>query len=126
VRRTATLAGGPDIVADDFACRHDECLSSLLWKGNEEERGFVPLPLGRAPRRPSAPPPPVSGDDDDKEGWDMPALGEDGSGMNDRARLIEVMESVGWVQAKAARVLGLTPRQIGYALRKYDIAIKKF
>ena len=36
------------------------------------------------------------------------------------------MESVGWVQAKAARVLGLTPRQVGYALRKYDIEIKKF
>ena len=33
VRRTATLAKGVKIVADDFACRHDECLSSTLWKG---------------------------------------------------------------------------------------------
>ena len=41
-------------------------------------------------------------------------------------RLIDVMESVGWVQAKAARVLGLTPRQVGYALRKHEIPIKKF
>jgi Nif-specific regulatory protein len=36
------------------------------------------------------------------------------------------MERTGWVQAKAARLMNLTPRQIGYALRKYDIPIKKF
>jgi Nif-specific regulatory protein len=36
------------------------------------------------------------------------------------------MEAAGWVQARAARMLGLTPRQIGYALKKLDIAIKKF
>ncbi len=132
VRRTATLAGGPNIIADDFACKHDECLSSLLWKPEDESvRGFVPLPLGRGPRRsPSSPPPAgssaASDAEGEEEGWDMPALGDDSSGKNDRARLIEVMESVGWVQAKAARVLGLTPRQIGYALRKYDITVKKF
>ena len=28
------------------------------------------------------------------------------------------MEKAGWVQAKAARILGVTPRQVGYALRK--------
>jgi Nif-specific regulatory protein len=36
------------------------------------------------------------------------------------------MDAAGWVQARAARLLGLTPRQIGYALRRYDIRIKKF
>ena len=35
------------------------------------------------------------------------------------------MERCGWVQAKAARLLGLTPRQIGYALKKYDIEIRQ-
>jgi Nif-specific regulatory protein len=30
------------------------------------------------------------------------------------------------VQAKAARIMGLTPRQIGYAMRKHEIKIKKF
>lgn len=43
-----------------------------------------------------------------------------------RERLIEAMERSGWVQAKAARLLGLTPRQISYALRKHNIGIKKF
>jgi Nif-specific regulatory protein len=47
-------------------------------------------------------------------------------GKSERERLIEALEKTGWVQAKAARLLGLTPRQIGYALRKQDIDIKKF
>jgi len=45
---------------------------------------------------------------------------------SERERLIEAMETAGWVQAKAARIMGLTPRQIGYALRKHDVDIKKF
>jgi Nif-specific regulatory protein len=36
------------------------------------------------------------------------------------------MEAAGWVQAKAARLLGITPRQLGYALRKHQVEIKKF
>ena len=133
VRRTATLACGPDIQATDFACKHDECLSSMLWKAGPEAppTNFVPLPITRAPRKMSAAPSvssaePLSAALDDEEGWDMPALMVDETGRSDRERLIDVMESVGWVQAKAARVLGLTPRQVGYALRKYDIPIKKF
>jgi Nif-specific regulatory protein len=35
------------------------------------------------------------------------------------------MERAGWVQAKAARILGLSVRQVGYALKKYDIEVKK-
>ncbi|MBZ8135253.1 nif-specific transcriptional activator NifA [Afifella sp. IM 167] len=45
---------------------------------------------------------------------------------SERDRLVEAMETAGWVQAKAARILGMTPRQIGYALRKHSIPIKKF
>jgi Nif-specific regulatory protein len=36
------------------------------------------------------------------------------------------METAGWVQAKAARILRLTPRQVGYALRKHGIELQKF
>ena len=43
-----------------------------------------------------------------------------------RAELLDALEGAGWVQAKAARLLGLTPRQIGYAIRKYDIEVRKF
>ena len=45
--------------------------------------------------------------------------------LTEKERLLDVMERTGWVQAKAARVLGITPRQIGYALRKYRIEMKR-
>jgi Nif-specific regulatory protein len=47
-------------------------------------------------------------------------------GATDRDSLINALEKSGWVQAKAARLLNLTPRQIAYALGKYNIEIKKF
>ena len=42
-----------------------------------------------------------------------------------RERLLKAMEKAGWVQAKAARLLNLTPRQVGYALKKYNIEVKR-
>ena len=39
----------------------------------------------------------------------------------ERRRLLEALERSGWVQAKAARALGLTPRQVAYKVRKYEI-----
>ncbi len=50
---------------------------------------------------------------------------EDLDALPQRERLVRVMERSGWVQAKAARMLGMTPRQIGYALRKYNVEIKR-
>ncbi len=40
----------------------------------------------------------------------------------DRRRLQDALERVGWVQARAARALGLTPRQVAYKIRKYGIS----
>ncbi|WP_284693019.1 helix-turn-helix domain-containing protein [Escherichia coli] len=50
----------------------------------------------------------------------------DGGAVPERERIVQAMERSGWVQAKAARLLGLTPRQIGYALKKYNIEVKRF
>jgi Nif-specific regulatory protein len=44
----------------------------------------------------------------------------------ERERLIWAMEQCGWVQAKAARLLRVTPRQLGYALLKHNIEVRKF
>jgi len=41
-------------------------------------------------------------------------------------RLIWAMERCGWVQAKAARLLKISPRQMGYALHKHEIEVRKF
>ena len=43
-----------------------------------------------------------------------------------RKHIIAALERCGWVQAKAARLLNITPRQMGYALQKYDIEVRKF
>ena len=142
VRRTATLASGATILPDDFACRHDECMSALLWKipARPAQPGYFPLPIaGRAPvnaREIVECEEPVKlplarAASRDSEGplalssENRPA-GADVEDRDERGRLVEAMEAAGWVQAKAARLLGITPRQISYALRKYDIAIKKF
>ncbi|WP_395665814.1 nif-specific transcriptional activator NifA [Methylocella sp.] len=136
VRRTATLSQGEAIEEGDFACRNDGCLSSILWKGSDMPIVPAHAPLARAPH----PAPPVeaprvdvprspAGHDDEggpdlAEGAIRPA-GE-GDLRTDRERIIDAMERAGWVKAKAARILGVTPRQIGYALRKHDIRVKKF
>ncbi|HET7543754.1 MAG TPA: nif-specific transcriptional activator NifA [Polyangiaceae bacterium] len=122
VRRTATLAPSSCIHADDFACQKDECLSAALWTSisGAPARGFVPLPIGRAPRpMPAASSAALAPEDDEGESTALAGRGE-------RSRLIDAMEAAGWVQAKAARLLNVTPRQMGYALRKHDIPIKKF
>ncbi|WP_210732674.1 sigma 54-interacting transcriptional regulator [Brenneria roseae] len=43
-----------------------------------------------------------------------------------RHRIIAALEKSGWVKAKAARLLNLTPRQLYYAMQKLQIAVKKF
>jgi Nif-specific regulatory protein len=40
----------------------------------------------------------------------------------EKAKILDALKKTGWVQAKAARLLGLTPRQIGYKIRRYGIA----
>lgn len=39
----------------------------------------------------------------------------------ERVSILEALRNTGWVHAKAARLLGLTPRQIGYKIMKYKI-----
>jgi Nif-specific regulatory protein len=39
----------------------------------------------------------------------------------EKSSILEALEKTGWVQAKAARIIGLTPRQIGYKIKKYGL-----
>lgn len=128
VTRVATMCKGSVIQDMDLSCRKDTCLSSALW--NQRPAAAVAhlpaAPLQIEPTspmsRPSAPPPLPPPQP-------MPAAiaapEPPASDLGEKDRLIQAMEKCGWVQAKAARMLGLTPRQIGYALKKYDIEIEK-
>ena len=40
----------------------------------------------------------------------------------ERDRLTKALARASWVQAKAARALGITPRQIAYKIRKYQLS----
>jgi Nif-specific regulatory protein len=39
----------------------------------------------------------------------------------ERDRLLEALQRCGGIQTRAAALLGLTPRQLGYKMRKYHI-----
>jgi len=45
-------------------------------------------------------------------------------GMDEREQVIAALEQAGWVQAKAARLLNMTPRQIAYRVRILNIKMK--
>ncbi|MBL4832586.1 MAG: nif-specific transcriptional activator NifA [Pseudomonas sp.] len=45
--------------------------------------------------------------------------------VDERERLIAALEQAGWVQAKAARLLGMTPRQIAYRIQTMKINVRK-
>jgi Nif-specific regulatory protein len=120
VYRTATMARGEVIGEQDLSCRSDTCLSSVLWDRPSGESRTAASALHPIPTGPTTLPPPSPGAPT-ADSAAQPASGE----PSERSRLLEAMEKCGWVQAKAARLLGLTPRQVGYALRKHNIEIRR-
>jgi len=46
--------------------------------------------------------------------------------LDERTKVIAALEQAGWVQAKAARLLGMTPRQIAYRIQILNIEVKQF
>nr|WP_242521765.1 nif-specific transcriptional activator NifA [Motiliproteus sp. SC1-56] len=45
--------------------------------------------------------------------------------LDERDRVIAALEQAGWVQAKAARLLGMTPRQVAYRIQTLDIPVRR-
>jgi Nif-specific regulatory protein len=132
VRRTATLALGSEIGDTDFACQREGCPSSALWNHSATEScpAIIPKSL-LTPLRPSR----SFGDIETRHSStsgvpSAPAPSalswRAGVSESEREQLVAAMEAAGWVQAKAARLLHITPRQIGYALRRHNIPIKRF
>lgn len=112
VRRTATLARTGTILPSDFSCLKDQCLSSMLWKSADR-------PLAGNTLNGTVESPVSCGYSTGPAGLTVAPH------LTNRELLISAMEKAGWVQAKAARILGLTPRQVGYALRRHRIPVKK-
>lgn len=110
VERFATMTRSNVIREVDIPCQTNQCLSSSLWKYQAKGNVIPIAPVASSPEH-HAPA---------EEVIDVPEH------LSEREQLISAMERSGWVQAKAARLLNLTPRQMGYALKKYNIEVKKF
>jgi Nif-specific regulatory protein len=93
----------------EIPCQTNNCLSSSLWKFQAQHKIIPITPKPDSLSQPSA----INTDNTNNQP------------PTERERLLSAMEKSGWVQAKAARILNLTPRQIGYALKKYKLEIKK-
>ncbi len=52
---------------------------------------------------------------------DLPATVE----TIEKAKILDALDKTGWVQAKAARLLGISPRQIGYKIMRYGLSQKR-
>jgi len=135
VERTATMALRDELTDLSFPCHDNRCLTQVLHHIDREDAVRpgkpVGIPIAEAPPR-SAPrdahPSPREGGAGYAEADDdvSHAVALDDKPEGERDRLIWAMEKCGWVQAKAARLLNITPRQMGYALQKYDIEVRKF
>jgi Nif-specific regulatory protein len=125
ITRVATMARGEYIRAWDFPCGTDSCLARALWPraGAEPPHGgaWTPPPV-ESDQAPTTAPAPAPGPE---SGPDPGPPGGAGGRLIERERLVAAMEKAGWVQAKAARLLGMTPRQVRYALHKHGIAVKR-
>ncbi|HDR8918879.1 nif-specific transcriptional activator NifA [Burkholderia vietnamiensis] len=147
VERTATMTHHDMIDRLAFLCQEDRCLTKVLHHIEREDAvrpaRLLDIPICEVPA-------PGAGDhrglprdggfaddpfDDafhehehDHDHDDAFAMNGDDEGKpeGERERLIWAMERCGWVQAKAARLLKITPRQIGYALHKYGIEVRRF
>ena len=54
-----------------------------------------------------------------------PAIDLDDPDLDEREKVIAALEQAGWVQAKAARLLNMTPRQIAYRIQTLNIQVKQ-
>ena len=138
VERTATMAHDSVITDLAFPCKGNRCLTQVLHH-IEREDAVSPVRLAdiaivEVPMAPPAAALPVDGSAmaEPTEAAARPHPVEvspdssDGKPDGERERLIWAMERCGWVQAKAARLLKISPRQMGYALQKNGIEVRKF
>jgi Nif-specific regulatory protein len=125
VRRTAALTKNPMLQAEDFDLGNESNAKAL----DKSLAGKRPL-SGGARVFPALPANGAGGSatqlDMGEQGEGAPTRTASEGDFSERERLVDAMERAGWVQAKAARLLNLTPRQMGYALRKHAIEIKRF
>ena len=133
VERTATMAHS-DVITDlAFPCQGNRCLTQVLHHIDREDAvrpsRLTEIPIQERPMGPAgadaALPAPIDASPE-PVAVAAPTAVVDGKPEGESERLVWAMERSGWVQAKAARLLKISPRQMGYALQKHGIEVRKF
>ncbi|HYN76447.1 MAG TPA: helix-turn-helix domain-containing protein, partial [Lamprocystis sp. (in: g-proteobacteria)] len=89
-------------------------LDVSTWDGRPASAGSAPAPSS-GPRLGA------------EDGQDQPPKVDlDDPDLDERERVIAALEEAGWVQAKAARLLNMTPRQIAYRIQTLNIRVRQF
>jgi Nif-specific regulatory protein len=132
------MAHGDAITDLAFPCRENRCLTQVLHHIDREDAvrpirlADIPIEEVAMPPTSIAPAPEAAAPGGEPVESAVPADADatappaDGKPEGERDRLIWAMERCGWVQAKAARLLKISPRQMGYALQKNGIEVRKF
>lgn len=114
VMRAAVRSESGTVEAADFCCMRGRCASQELWSRIAHQ-----TPAGKPTGFPAGP-----ATKTDRQARNAPK--QPAAMALPRDVLLETLKREGWVQARAARVLGVTPRQIGYALRRLNIVVKPY
>ncbi len=114
LERALVSASDDRLGRDDFPCVQDGVHTACLLERVSAPEA-APVAPGPAPA-PVAPPPTAGA----AAAAPLPEAGDE------RARVLAALERSGWVQAKAARLLGMTVRQLGYRVRKFGITLERF
>ncbi|BAL26339.1 nif-specific transcriptional activator NifA [Azoarcus sp. KH32C] len=116
IERTATMTRGGVIRETNIPCHFNRCLTQVLHVLSTEDScetpvrsSFGTVPIKQVPMEPESAKAPQPSPD-----------------LSERDTLLWALEQSRGVQAKAARLLNLSPRQFGYALQKHEIRVKKF
>jgi Nif-specific regulatory protein len=91
---------------------------AVMAKGNVLSLEDVPLPLDLYSNRP------VESRSESSMAYAAQAPNSSTLSEIEKMKVMEAMERCGGVQAKACKLLGITPRQLGYKLKKYKIGYK--
>jgi Nif-specific regulatory protein len=102
LERAVVTTGAARLTAADLCLEGEACRAERLAAPDMGAIGAPPLPSPGEGRSTSPP------------------------GGDERARVAWALERAGHVQAKAARLLGMTVRQLAYRVRKYGIALERF
>lgn len=125
LRRISQLQGGRPLEIKESAIR---MLMRHHWPGNVRElencleRGAIMSVDGIIDRDVIA----MTGIEDETPTSPLSYTAPDANleDMDEREQVIAALEQAGWVQAKAARLLNMTPRQIAYRVRILNIKMK--